>query len=106
MGELPTWLLSSVSEFHTGKIEGVVKEGRYLLQRPSGAIPERLALTPDFLLPPKARARKTGVAAILGLAIACVMGTVNHAFFWISGETFTFGKFAWSSLAGWIMLTG
>lgn len=37
------------------QVGGVLKGGRYLLQRPSGAVPERLALESKMLLTNKAR---------------------------------------------------
>ncbi|CAK9002093.1 unnamed protein product, partial [Durusdinium trenchii] len=36
--ELPDWIPGSVCELHTGKVGGVLKGGRFLLQRPSGAV--------------------------------------------------------------------
>lgn len=63
---LPDWIPGSVCELHTGKVGGVLKGGRFLLQRPAGAVPERLALESEMLLTHKERRRSTAIAATLG----------------------------------------
>ncbi|CAE8635169.1 unnamed protein product, partial [Polarella glacialis] len=77
--KLPDWIVASVCELHTGKVGGVVKRGRFLVQRPSGAMPERIATEAAMLQVPKERARRTVLAAILGLGLSTLMGGLLHA---------------------------
>lgn len=101
---LPDWIIAAVSELHTGKIGGVVKEGRYVVQRPSGAMPARLATTHDLLLVPRDRARRTVLAGFIGLAISLAIGLAAHAGAWLRGERHDAGRMAWPQLVGWMSI--
>merc|ERR1712217_926514 len=79
--------------------------GRFLLQRPSGAIPERLALTTEFLVPPRDRKRYTGIAALIGLGISVIIGVGAHARYWIRGERFSAGTYNYTNFSAWLIFT-
>merc|ERR1712216_752755 len=98
---LPKLMLEAVSEFHTGKIGGVVKKGRFLVQRPSGAIPERIAAEVEFLLVPRQRKRRTALSAFIGMVSALCLGTAMHSWKWLHGRPMDQGRFAWVNLVGY-----
>lgn len=101
---LPLWIRASVSELHTGKVDGVVKSGRFLVQRAAGAIPERVAGELDMFIRPKDRARQTFKAAALGLGLAAAFGLAGHTRGWLRGESMDSGRVAWPKLIGWLTL--
>lgn len=101
---LPKWMVASVYEIYTGKIEGSVKGGRFLVQRPSGAIPERVAHGPDLLVTPKQRWRKTLWAGLLGLTLSMLIGSCFHAKAWARGVNPNGGRMAWPQLVGWMTI--
>ncbi|CAK9002089.1 unnamed protein product, partial [Durusdinium trenchii] len=100
--ELPDWIPGSVCELHTGKVGGVLKGGRFLLQRPSGAVPERLMLESSMLLTRKDRRRNTAIAAALGLVFATVVGASIHLREWLRGQT-QLGRKTWPQLLVWLL---
>lgn len=109
---IPLWMKNSVAELYTGKVFGIVKKrdvddfGRFLVQRPSGSVPERVATTPDLLVGPKVRAKQTCIAGALGLVLAGVIGGGFHAKSWVRGDgEFSRGKFAWPQLVGWFSIS-
>lgn len=97
----PTWMASWVSELYTGKVEGVIQQERFLVQRPAGAMPERIATKTDLLVTPKARARQTATAGLVGLALSTIVGLGAHARAWLRGERPDTGRSAWPQLVGW-----
>lgn len=101
---VPDWVHASVAELYTGKVTGVTRHGRFLVQRPSGAVPERVASEPEMLLVPKERARLTFRAGLVGFAIAVLAGTAFHGRRWAKGERFDVGKMAWPQLVGWALI--
>jgi len=101
---LPNWMPVSVAELYAGRIAGVAKRGRFILQRPSGAMPERVASVPEKLIRPKARMRQTTIAGILGLGLSLVLGLGLHARKWVRGEPLDAGRFALEPLVGWTTL--
>ncbi|CAK9002095.1 unnamed protein product, partial [Durusdinium trenchii] len=88
--ELPDWIPGSVCELHTGKVGGVLKGGRFLLQRPSGAVPERLMLESSMLLTRKALSlrRSWGPPFICGSGCAGRPSWAER-----HGHNFWFGSF-------------
>lgn len=102
---LPNILVEAVSEFHTGKIGGVVKRGRFMVQRPSGAIPERIATKDSFLFTPRQRQKRTFVSVYIGLVWACILASVLHMRKWFMlGRSREEGRFAWVTLCGyWVV---
>lgn len=103
-GELPSWMGASVAELHPGFIGGVVRGGKFLVQRPSGAMPERIATTADLIVVPKERLRRTVIAAGLGLALSCLIGSATHLKEWRSGESSDLGRVSWPKLVGWLSI--
>lgn len=101
---LPDWIVASVAELHKGKIGGVVKNGRYLVQRPAGAMPERVATTAALLITPKERAKRTVLAGFIGLVLSGLFGSAIHAWAWMRGERSDSGRVAWPKLVGWMTL--
>lgn len=101
---LPGWMVTSVSEIYTGKIGGIVKRGRFVVQRPSGAMPERIATKAALLILPRDRARQTAVAGFIGLGISVALGTAIHAHAWMRGHPVDSGLMAWTPLVGWLTL--
>ncbi|CAL1143025.1 unnamed protein product [Cladocopium goreaui] len=99
---LPDWIPGSVCELHTGKVGGVLKGGRFLLQRPAGAVPERLALESEMLLTHKERRRSTAIAATLGVAFAALVGVSLHLREWLRGQTEVSRK-TWPQLGVWLL---
>lgn len=102
---LPPWMAACVAEMATGKIGGVVKNGRFLVQRPAGAVPERVATSSELVVLPKDRWRQTAKAGVVGLAISLVFGTILHARSWLRGERSDIGRMAWPQLVGWAVLS-
>lgn len=102
---LPPWMAASVAEMCTGKVAGVVKSGRFLVQRPSGAIPERVATRAQFVVLPKDRWRQTAFAGAVGMAISLAFGLALHARSWLRGERFDIGRMAWPQLFGWATIS-
>jgi len=104
-GNAPGWLYASVAEMHTGKIGGILQGGRYLVQRPSGAIPERIAQEPELLITPRERAKRTTIAGLLGFLVATTVGTCAHARCWARGESSEHGRSAAILLLGWLTVS-
>lgn len=103
-GELPFWMRAAVAELYTGKIGGVAQRSRFVVQRPSGAMPERVAVKVDLLVLPKERARQTTLAGLLGLAISLAIGLGVHGLSWAQGRPTDYGLMAWQPLVGWVTL--
>mmetsp|Transcript_9971 Transcript_9971/g.22267 ORF Transcript_9971/g.22267 Transcript_9971/m.22267 type:complete len:307 (-) Transcript_9971:70-990(-) len=101
----PSWFIASVAELYTGKVAGVVRKGRFLVQRPSGAVPERVTMPPELLIVPRDRARKTALAGLLGFAFAASLGTSLHAIAWLRGEPVSLGRMAWPQLVTWLSIS-
>mmetsp|Transcript_50795 Transcript_50795/g.107793 ORF Transcript_50795/g.107793 Transcript_50795/m.107793 type:complete len:357 (-) Transcript_50795:48-1118(-) len=101
---LPSWMPVSVAEIYTGRIGGVAVRGRYIVQRPPGAMPERIAALPERIVLPKARAKQTTIAGLLGLGLSLAIGVVLHMRKWAQGEEFSVGRFAYEPLSGWCAL--
>lgn len=102
---LPAWIVGSVSEHHTGKVGGVLRNGHFLVQRPSGAIPERIGGPRTMLLKPKERKRITGKAAIIGFLLSTTLGVSAHIYSWLRGERYDCGPTAYPQVVGWTSLT-
>lgn len=103
-GKLPDWVPAMCCELHTGKVGGVVKRGRFLVQRPSGAVPERLTLESAMLQSPKERARTTVLAALLGLGLSATLGFALHAWAWAHDKVPKIGVKTWPKLVGWLTI--
>lgn len=101
-GPLPDWIPHSVCELHDGKVGGVLKGGRFLLQRPSGAVPERLVLEGNLLLTRKERRKHTAWAATLGVAFAGLVGLGFHTREYLRGTTEVSRK-TWPQLGVWLL---
>lgn len=102
--KLPDWVPAMCCELHTGKIGGVVKRGRFMVQRPSGAVPERLTLEAAMLQSPKERARTTVLAALLGLGFSAALGFAIHAWGWAQDKVPKIGVKTWPKLVGWLTI--
>lgn len=102
---LPEWMRAAVAELYTGKIGGVAKRSRFVVQRPSGAMPERVAVRVGMIIVPKDRARQTTIAGLLGLSASLLVGLGIHAYSWqVLGRPVDFGLMAWPPLVGWVTL--
>eukprot|EP00929_Paragymnodinium_shiwhaense_P014712 TRINITY_DN122666_c0_g1_i1.p1 TRINITY_DN122666_c0_g1~~TRINITY_DN122666_c0_g1_i1.p1 ORF type:complete len:345 (+),score=60.37 TRINITY_DN122666_c0_g1_i1:58-1092(+) len=101
---IPDWIRRSVNELYNGKVAGVTKNGRFLVQRPAGAMPERVVTTADFLYTPKERKRRAIAAGIIGLAVSAVIGVSVHGYSWLRGEKFQTGRMSWPNLVGWLCI--
>mmetsp|Transcript_125908 Transcript_125908/g.350804 ORF Transcript_125908/g.350804 Transcript_125908/m.350804 type:complete len:317 (+) Transcript_125908:71-1021(+) len=97
----PAWVSASVAELYPGSVEGVAQCGRFLVQRPSGALPERLATSAQLLVPPRARLRQTALAGLAGLALSALLGAGAHVRAWSRGEDLRVGRMAWPQFVGW-----
>jgi len=102
--DLPSWIVASVSELYNGKIHGVVKQGRFMIQRPTGSMPERLATSASMLLVSRQRARQTTYAGLLGLVLSAAFALALHARQWAKGELYDFGRKSLGNLVGWLTL--
>lgn len=102
---LPRWMHASVCEYHVGKVQSVVQGGRLLIQRPSGAVPERIATTPDLLLVSRARFKKACFSGFIGFIGATAIGVVLHLSAWASGRDMNRGVMAWPQLVGWLTIS-
>lgn len=101
----PQWMKNSVAELYTGKISGAAQRGRYVLQRPSGAMPERIATAYAKFLLPRGRFKKTAVAGILGFFLSIAIGGGMHGWSWLAhGCSTEVGRMALVPLIQWLTL--
>lgn len=101
---LPEWMKNCVAELYTGRISGVAMRGRFVLQRPSGAMPERIATAYAKFLLPRRRFKKTAVAGILGFFLSIAIGTSIHGWGWMHGVSYEFGRMAFVPYIQWLTL--
>lgn len=101
---LPSWMRIAVAEIYAGRVGGVVQRGRFLIQRPSGAMPERVAVKDERIVVPRERAKETAICGLIGLAASLVIGSIVHARAWMKGDSVDHGLRAWPLLVGWATL--
>jgi hypothetical protein len=103
-GVMPQWIKASVSELHAGKIGGLVKNGRFLVQRPNGAMPERMAARHEALLLPRSHKKQAASAGLVGLVLSVFIGTAAHGYAWLHGDNVQTGRMGYPQLIGWMSL--
>lgn len=101
---IPPWLVDSLSELQTGKVGGVAMRGRFVVQRPSGAIPERAVAVEARIMTRKQRGRYATLAGALGLLFSSALGVASHVGGWLQGERWDAGPLAWPQLVGWFSI--
>jgi len=101
---VPQWMKTSVAELYTGRIAGVAIRGRFVLQRPSGAMPERIATAYAKFLLPRRRFKRTAVAGIIGFFLSISIGCGLHGLDWMHGISFEIGRSAAVPLIQWLTL--
>jgi len=102
---LPAWLTSSFAEVNGGKIAGIVQQDRFMVQRPSGAIPERLAVEADVIMRRRQLAKRTAVGALVGALAATALGFAGHTLAWAQGAPIDRGTKGWPKFIGWVTVT-
>jgi len=102
---LPWWLTESLAEVHSGKVAGVVQQGRFMVQRPSGAIPERMAVEAKVIMRRRQLAKRTLAGAVVGAVVATALGFLGHSFAWFRGAPLDTGLKGWPRLVGWMTIT-
>lgn len=98
---IPKWFETAVLDLNAGKIGGVAQRGRFVVQRPSGAIPERVAVTQDLVVVPRQKAKDAVLWGIIGFVAACFLATGLHCVAWMRGASTDYGRRAWVTLVGW-----
>lgn len=102
--EMPPWIKATVSELHAGKIGGLVKNGRFLVQRPCGAMPERMAARPEAIMHPSSHKKQAALAGSVGLVLSVFIGTAAHGYAWLHGDAVQSGRMGYPNLIGWMTL--
>jgi len=101
---LPGWLTESLAEVYSGKVAGVVQQGRFMIQRPSGAIPERFALEDNFIMRRRQVAKRTLAGVAMGAVVATALGFLGHSLAWCGGAPLDSGLKGWPRLVGWLTI--
>lgn len=98
---VPQWFETAVLDLNAGKIGGVMQRSRFLVQRPSGAIPERVAVESDLIVVPRQKAKQAVLWGILGFVGSCILAGLLHCVAWMRGASMDYGRRAWVTLVGW-----
>lgn len=103
---IPRWLSHTCAEHFPGKVYGCIVGGEIVVQRPGGAIPERLSAVYADLLRPKDRAKIVAKSTALGLLGAAL--AMGIAYSYISYDRVRKGgrKMTWHGYVQWLGFGG
>lgn len=99
---VPKWLHNTCAEHFPGKVYGTMVGGEIVVQRPSGAIPERLAAPYLELLRPRDRAKIVAKSTGLGLLSASLVVGVAYGYMSYDRERRGQRGLTWHGYVQWL----